>query len=166
MEFNILYFIQSLRTPELDRIMVLIFSTIVGDKGQIWVYLGIIALIFPKTRKCGAAMLLSYLLAYFLCDGILKDLFARPRPCAIDETVELIVKRSTSYSMPSVHSALAFASSMSVYLKNRKVGILFLIFALMVALSRLYFFVHFPTDILAGAVIGSIIACIVDKLLN
>jgi len=166
MELDILYFIQSLRNPELDSIMVKIFSDIVGDKGQIWVYLGIIALLFPKTRKCGATMLVSYLLSYFLCDGILKELIARPRPCAVDETIELLVKRSTSYSCPSVHSAIAFASSFAAYMHNKKVGIPLLIFAGLVAFSRLYFFVHYPTDVAFGAIIGCIIAYVVYKLLK
>lgn len=166
MELNILYAIQALRNPELDRIMTLIFSTIVGDKGQIWVYLGIVLFLFPKSRKCGAAILLSYLLSYFVADNLLKELIARPRPCAVDETVELLVKRSTSYSCPSVHSAIGFASAGSLYLYNKKAGVVALVFALLVAFSRLYFFVHYPSDVIFGAIIGIVIAIIVRKMLK
>jgi len=154
MEMNILYWIQGLHTPALDSAMDLIFNTIVGDKGQFWVYLGILLLILPKTRRCGVAVLLGYLLAYFIGDGILKNLIARPRPCAVDETVELLVKRPTSYSCPSVHSALAFASAAAVFFHHKKIGIAALAFAALVGLSRMYFFVHYPTDVLFGAAMG------------
>jgi len=166
MELNFLYWLQSIRFETLDKIMVFIFSTIVGDKGQFWVYLGIILLLFKKTRKWGIGLLLSYLLSYFLCDGILKDLIARPRPCAVDESVVLLVKRSTSYSCPSVHAAIAFASAYSIFIHNKKFGIVALIFALLVALSRLYFFVHYPSDVLFGAIIGILIAIITNKIIN
>ena len=63
MEFNFLYWLQGLHNPFLDRFMVLIFNDIVGSKGQLWVVLGIILLIIPKTRKTGICVLLSYALS-------------------------------------------------------------------------------------------------------
>ncbi len=166
MEMNILYWIQSLHNTELDRIIVFIFNDIVGDKGQFWVWLSLIAFIFPKTRKMGAGMLISYFLAYFIGDGILKDLIARPRPCMVDETVELLVKRPSSFSCPSVHSMLAVATATAVFMNRRKAGILCLVFALLVGLSRMYFFVHYPSDVLLGFVLGAFIAFVVVKLIN
>jgi len=162
MELNILYAIQNLHCEWLDNVMVVVFNTIVGDKGQIWVWLGIAALIFPKTRKVGIGMLLSYLLAYFIGDGLLKDLIARPRPCMVDETVELLVKRPSSFSCPSVHSALAFACVTAIFINYKKVGIIFLVFAALIAFSRMYFFVHYPTDVLFGAVLGVVVAIVVS----
>jgi len=164
MDMNILYLIQKLRTPGLDKAMVLIFNTIVGSKGQLWVYLGVLLLLTKKTRKCGICVLISYLLAYFIGDNLLKDLIARPRPCAVDETIALIVSKPSSYSCPSVHSALAFASAFSVFRHHKGFGIAALIFAGMVAFSRLYFFVHYPTDVLFGAVLGIVIAWCVCEL--
>jgi len=130
------------------------------------VYLGVLALVFPKTRKCGITMLLSYFLAYFIGDNILKDLIARPRPCMVDETIELLVKRPSSYSCPSVHSAIGFAAAMSVYLYNKKAGIPILVFALLVGFSRMYFFVHYPTDVIFGAILGVVVAIIVKYLIK
>jgi len=164
MELSILHAIQNIRTPGLDKIMVLIFSTIVGSNGQIWVYLGILAFLFPKTRRCGICMLVSYLLAYFLCDNILKELIARPRPFVVDDSVSMLVKKSSSFSCPSVHSALAFATASAVFFKRKDVGIAALIFAALVGFSRLYFFVHYPTDVLLGAVIGFFIGWFVTKM--
>ena len=118
MELNILYWIQNLRCEWLDTAMKTVFQTVVGAKGEIWILLGILLLLFPKTRKTGACVLSAYIIAYYVGDGILKDLIARPRPCAVDETVELLVSRPSSYSCPSVHSMLAFASASAIKVSN------------------------------------------------
>ena len=165
MDFNILYAIQNIRTPMLDKIFVTI-SSIPGDYGQMWVVLGVLLLLFKKTRKCGLVMIASYLLVYGVGQYVLKDLIARPRPCHIDETIELLVKKPSSYSCPSTHSAWAFAATTSVYLFNKKYGLLTYIFSSLVAFSRMYLFVHFPSDVLLGIVLGIIFAILVKKLIN
>ena len=157
MELNILYWIQNLHSNFLDTIMVTIFNDIVGTKGEIWVILGIVLLLIPKTRKAGLCVLSAYIVAYYIGDGILKDLIARPRPCMVDETVELLVSKPSSFSCPSVHSMLAFASASSVFWFHKKAGIAALVFAALIGFSRMYFFVHFPTDVLLGSVLGFLI---------
>ncbi len=157
MEMTILQLIQSWHNPFLDKIMVVVFNDFVGAKGEIWVILGLILFSIPKTRKCGICVLVSYILAYFIGDGVLKELIKRIRPCNVDTTVPLIVKRSTSYSCPSVHSMLAFASAVSIFMNYKRVGIIALVFAILIGFSRLYFFVHYPTDVLFGALLGTLI---------
>ena len=157
MEFAILNWIQSLHCEFLDTVMVLIFNNIVGSKGEIWLWIGILLLIIPKTRKTGLCVLSAYIISYYIGDGILKDLIARPRPCMIDESVELLIKRPTSFSCPSVHSMLAFASASSVFWYHKKLGIAALIFAALIGFSRMYFFVHFPSDVLFGSLLGFLI---------
>ena len=155
MEFDILYLIQNyLRTNTIDQIMVKIFNDFVGAKGEIWIILGILLLVFPKTRKTALCLLSAYIISYFLGDGVLKNLIARPRPCVLKDNVALLIGCPTSYSCPSVHSMLAFASASSIFWFHKKTGVVALVFAAMVAFSRLYFFVHFPTDVLLGAVLG------------
>ena len=123
MEMQMLYGIQGLHTPALDSAIRLIFDTLVGSKGQLWPILGALLLIFPKTRRCGAAVILGYGLAFLVGDVILKNLIARPRPCAVDETVALLVARPGSYSCPSVHTALAFAAAAAVFFHHKKPGV-------------------------------------------
>jgi len=166
MDFDILYAIQSIRTPLLDEIMVKVFNDFVGNKGQIWVWIGIVLFLIPKTRKAGAGVLISYLLAYFIGDGYLKDLFQRVRPCNIDESINMIVSRPSSYSFPSVHALLAFSSATAIYLNYKKLGVIALIFALLIGFARLYYFVHFPSDVLVGSILGIIIGTIVYHLLK
>lgn len=168
MEFDFLYSLQNMHCEWLDKLMVMVFNDIVGSKGQLWAILGIILLVIPKTRKAGISVILSYAFAFLIGDVILKDLIARPRPCAIDETVTLLISRPTSFSCPSVHSMLAFASATAVFWFHKKSGIAALIFAALVGFSRMYFFVHFPTDVLFGAVlgfaIGTAVNCIVKRI--
>ena len=161
MEFNILYFLQQLHFPFLDRLMVTVFNNFVGSKGEIWIILGIILLLIPRTKKTGLCVLSAYIIAYYVGDGLLKNLIARPRPCTMDETVALLISRPTSFSCPSVHSMLAFASASSVFRFHRKAGIAALVFAALIGFSRMYFFVHFPTDVLLGAILGFTIGLLV-----
>ena len=160
----LLQLIQSWHNPILDKIMVIVFNDFVGAKGEIWVILGLILFLIPKTRKCGICVLVSYILAYFIGDGILKELIGRVRPCNADPSVPLIVKRSTSYSCPSVHSMLAFASEVSVFMNYKRIGIFTLVFAGLIGVSGLYLFVHYPTDVIFGAVLGTIICYCVCRL--
>ncbi len=166
MELSILHAIQALHTPALDQIMITVFNDLVGAKGQLWIYVGLVLLLIPKTRKCGAAVLLSYAAAYLIGNDWLKDLIARPRPCAVDDTVAMIVKKPSSFSCPSVHTYLAFASAMAIFHHFKKIGILVFLFSALVGFSRMYFFVHYPTDVLFGAVLGIVTAWVICKLLD
>ena len=166
MELSILHAIQSLHNPILDQIMVTVFNTLVGSLGQLWVVVGLVLLVIPKTRKCGVAVLLSYVASFLIGNEWLKDLIARPRPCAVDDTVQLIVKKPGSFSCPSVHTYLAFSSAMAIFHYHKKAGIGVFAFAAMVGFSRMYFFVHYPTDVLFGAVLGILTAYVVCALLD
>lgn len=151
MEFSILYAIP--RTAMLDSFF-LGLTKITGSYAQIWVILGIILLFFRKTRATGAAILLSFIGVYIFGQLVLKNLFSRPRPCHIDQAFSLLVSRPSSSSFPSTHSACSFAAATSIFLNNRKTGAAVFAVAALIAYSRLYLFVHFPTDVLAGIVLG------------
>ncbi len=166
MELAILHAIQGLHTPLLDNIMVTVFNNLVGSKGQLWIAVGVVLLLIPKTRKCGVAVLVSYGLSYLIGNEWLKDWIARPRPCAVDDTVLMIVKKPSSFSCPSVHSYLAFSSAMAIWHYHKKAGAGVFVFAALVGFSRMYFFVHYPTDVLFGAVLGIVTALVVCVLLD
>ena len=154
MEFSILYGIY--RTQLLDGIMLFI-TNLAGSLGQIWLIVGILLIIFKKTRRTGIAVIVSYIGVYLLGQLLLKNLFVRPRPCQIDQAFALIVDRPTSPSFPSTHSAWAFAAASAIFYKFRKAGIGVFVFAALIAFSRMYLFLHFPTDVLAGIALGIIL---------
>ena len=164
MEFNILYIIQNLRTPWLDFLMK--FVSFLGNGGQIWILTGVTMLFFKKYRKCGYVVLLSLILCLIFGNGILKNLIARERPCWIDTTVKLIIDNPTDFSFPSGHTLSSFAAAFSIFKYHKKLGITALILAGLIAFSRLYLFVHFPTDILGGICLGIAISYMSTKIVN
>ena len=87
-------------------------------------------------------------------DCILKPLFARPRPCDVNTAITILVKRPHGHSFPSGHTASAFAAAFALWLQNRKLGVPALVLAAFIAFTRLYLYVHFPTDVLGGLVLG------------
>ena len=165
MDFSILYMLQGIRCGWLDQLM-LVITKLAGDYGQIWAVTGAVLCLFKKTRKCGIEMLISYGLVYLIGQYGLKDLIARPRPCHIDQTVELLVKRPSSYSCPSTHSAWAAAGAAVIFMNHRKAGIMVSILAALICFSRLYLFVHFPSDVLCGIVLGILCAIAAVKAVN
>ena len=155
-EFSFLYFLQELHNPVLDKIMV--FITSLGDNGYLWIGVAVLMLFFKKYRKCGIGIAVSLLLMEITGNMIIKELVMRERPCWIDPTVELLVKAPSSFSFPSGHTFAGFASAVTIFLYHKKEGIVALIMAALIAFSRMYIFVHFPTDILGGIVCGIVIA--------
>ena len=156
MEFKILYLIQDMHTPYLDSLMMSL--TRMGVDSAIWMAMAIPMLFFKKTRKCGILMFVVMLLGAIVTDDIIKPLVMRERPCMIDRTVRMLVARPRTYSFPSGHALQSFACATMIFLHSKGGGIAALILAFGIAFSRMYLFVHFPTDVLAGAVIGALIS--------
>ena len=155
-EFQILYTLQELRTPLVDGLMV--FITSLGDHGWFWILMGVLLFSFPRTRILGGCMLISIAAGFLLGNVMLKNIAARQRPCWLDPSVELLVPVPKDFSFPSGHSLVSFEGAVCIFLFNRKWGIPALMLAVLTAFSRLYLFVHFPTDVLSGIVMGIVIA--------
>lgn len=152
-EFKILNLIQGIRTPVGDTVMCLI--TKLGDAGIIWIVLAVILLLIPKTRKTGMVMVAALCIDLVLCNGILKPLVGRIRPCDINTQVSLLIARPDDFSFPSGHTAASFAVVAALFLsEERRVWKPALALACLIAFSRLYLYVHYPTDILAGIFVG------------
>ena len=133
-----------------------IFVTHLGDEGYLWIALGIVLLFWKKTRPIGITVLLSLLFDFLIINVTLKGLVARPRPFVVNEAIAPLVGGVSPYrSFPSGHSGGSFAAMLALSKwVPKKIGIPSIILAIMVALSRLYVGVHYPTDILGGLVVG------------
>ena len=164
LEFSILYFIQGLHTPFLDRFMTAVTS--LGDKGWFFIVLGIILFCFKRTRKMGAAVLLSLAAGGLIGNVVLKNLVMRDRPCWIDESVRRLIQNPKDFSFPSGHTLASFETAVSIFLYNRKWGVPVIVLASVIALSRLYLFVHFPTDVLSGMALGIFIGWYVHRTIE
>lgn len=151
--------------PVLDEIMIFVSS--LGNKGMIWIAIGILFLLFgvknKKWRRGGLLVLLSLAANFLACNVVLKPLLDRTRPYYVLDYTPLIPPVGDP-SFPSGHTAASFAAATAIYAINRNWGIAAYILATVMGFSRLYLGVHFPTDVLAGALVGTAAAGIVIRL--
>lgn len=154
MELQILHAIQGIHQEWLTEI--LRFFTTIGESGLVWIVIAIVLACIPKTRKCGLTMMIAMAVTYLVGNLFLKNIIARPRPFAVDSSVTLKIPFPSEYSFPSGHTSNGFAGAVTIFCYYHKMGILSLLMAAVIAFSRLYFFVHYPTDILGGLVLGTL----------
>ena len=163
-ELNFLHFLQSIHNPALDAIM--LFFTNLSVYVSFFLLLMIAFIFFKKTRRFGAQVLLAVLFGILIVNVGLKPFIMRCRPCWLDPTIKLLVDRPTSHSFPSGHSNAFFAISTAIFLYNKKWGIPALVVASLVAFSRLYLFVHWPTDVMGGIATGILSAVLSFMILE
>ena len=124
-----------------------------------------IFLIFPKKyRKVGLSMAIALILSLIFCNGIMKHLWARPRAFWVEgqhfvvgdqfENLYGIFQSIHDYSFPSGHSSASFAAATAIFMWRKKEGTAALILAALIAVSRLYLTVHYPSDVLVGTITG------------
>lgn len=153
LEIQILDWIQTIRTPAGDVLMP--FITSLGDGGIIWIVLTAALLAIPKTRKTGIVLVAALVLDVIICNGIIKNLVARTRPYDVNTAVDLMICKPRDYSFPSGHTAASFAAASALYFAGEKrLWKPAIVLAVLIAFSRLYLYVHFPTDILGGILVG------------
>ncbi len=166
-DFNILYWIQeNLKCAFMDFMMPL-FSFI-EEGGMVWIAVSIILICFKKTRYCGFAILLAMGIDTLITEVTIKNIVCRVRPCNQVPGFDMIVTPPDSYGFPSNHSASSFAAATAIFLniRNKLWSIPAFLGAGIIAFSRLYVFVHFPSDVIVGAVLGCVIALLVCWLMK
>ena len=146
----------TMRSGLLDSIMP--YITKLGDGGVFWIALALILLIPKKTRRTGAAMGIAMLIGLIIGNGLLKNIIARPRPFDIRDTIlprnRLLVSPPTDYSFPSGHTLASFEAATALYKDHTVYGFLAFVLAILIAFSRIYLQVHYPSDVLGGAILG------------
>ena len=163
-ELPVLWWIREhLTNPFLDTVMPYISS--LARHGEFWILLALILACFKKTRKAGVAMGIAMACGYLIGNMGLKNLFARTRPYDMTE-VQLLVAKLHDFSFPSGHTLVSIEAATALTYYHRKWGIAALVLAVLIAYSRLYLFVHYPTDVLAGAILGVGIALAACCLTN
>lgn len=156
-DFNILYWIQeNLRCAFLD-----ILFPVMGEMQNLGIFgitVGVILLFPKKTRFCGFAILVAMLGTLILEYGM-KFFFTRVRPCNQVDDIVMLVAKPASYSFPSNHAASSFAAAVAVLMTMRKKiwAIPAFVIASLISFARIYCFVHFPSDVIVGAILGSLI---------
>lgn len=171
---NILLWIQeNLRNEFLNPIVT--FITHLGDHGYLWIALLLILLMIPKTRKAGLIGAATLLLTFILNNQIIKNLVARIRPYEVIEGLTILIDKPGEFSFPSGHTANSMSVGVVLWVISRNyekwkdknlyfpkaAGWFFLILSILIGLSRLYVGVHYPTDVLGGAMIAILDAVLV-----
>ena len=132
--------------------------THLGDFGIFWILLTIVLLIPKKTRKVGLASALALILGTLITNVAIKNVVARIRPYEVIQGLELMIEKQKDFSFPSGHTCASFASAFAIYKYKevfpKKWRIAAMVLATLIALSRLYVGVHYPTDVLGGLIVG------------
>jgi undecaprenyl-diphosphatase len=138
--------------------------TALGNGGAVWIVAGVCLATSKKYHRCGIMLLVSLGVTFLLINLVLQPLVARPRPFQQFPGHILLIAAPHSYSFPSGHAGSSFSSAMVLVHTNRRVGIPGFALAALIAFSRVFLFVHYPSDVLAGACIGVLCALLVIKL--
>ncbi len=152
-EFAVLDWIQAnLRCEALDLLMP--FVSALSNHGEIWIILAVLLLLLRR-RKQGFSVGTALVLDLMACNLLLKPLFSRLRPCAVNDAVELLITAPASGSFPSGHTAASFAAVFALKCSGSPLWKPAAVLACIIAFSRMYLYVHWPSDILGGALLGA-----------
>ena len=144
------------------------FITKFGDHGTFWMIVAALLFLFPKTRKTGLGMAIAMMIGLLVCNVTLKPLVGRIRPydlqAELGVTIQLLGERMHDFSFPSGHTIASFEAAVVMMKNSKKLGIPAMILAVLISFSRLYLYVHYPTDVIASIILGTLFALIGDAL--
>jgi undecaprenyl-diphosphatase len=155
----LLFLQENVRNDVLTPIMK--FITHLGDKGIFWILLAVILLFFKKTRPLGIMAGIGLAFSVLINNVLIKPNVGRIRPYEVIQGLQLLIEKQHDPSFPSGHSGASFAAAVVFLVKGpKKLGIPAIIVAFLIAFSRLYVGVHYPTDVIAGIITGTFCAII------
>ena len=133
--------------------------TLLGDAGIFWIAIAVVLLFIPKYRKVGLGMGAALILGLLVCNVTLKPLCGRIRPYDYElehfgTTIKLLIEAQHDFSFPSGHTIASFEAATVLWIHNKKVGVPALVLASLIAFSRLYLYVHYPTDVIESMILG------------
>ena len=161
---------ENLTSGFMDFIMPII--TMFGDAGIFWMAWAALLLFLPRERRTGVAMAIAMAIGLVICNMILKPLVGRMRPYDFQREVmglnwedflvagKLLIEEHGDKSFPSGHTIASFEACTVLMLANKKMGIPATILAFLIAFSRLYLYVHYPTDVIASIILGTLFGLI------
>ena len=156
------YTLNHLHSFLMDKFMICI--TQLGNSRFIWIIITFLLLLNKRTRCCGIVLTAALSVECILGEGILKQIFGRDRPFIRFPDIILLIKKPGSFSFPSGHTMSSFTAATVIYHSSKYAGIPAYLLAVLIGFSRVYLCVHYPSDVLAGAVFGFVTAYMVIRL--
>ena len=168
-DLPILDWIQAnIQCPFLDKIMPLI--TVLGDGGAFWIACAVVMILLKKYRKAGCSAGLALIFGLLICNIFLKPTVERIRPYDFQEQmgimINLLIEKEHSFSFPSGHTIASFEAATAILLRHRKLGTAAMILAILIAFSRMYLYVHYPTDVIVSVFLGIGLALLASWIVN
>lgn len=164
-ELEILDFIKyHIKNGFLDTVMPIV--TMCGNLGIFWVAVALVISAKAKYRKCSITMLIGLIAGVLIGNLLIKNAVHRDRPCWIIDIQNMLIDNPQDFSFPSGHTLSSFCAASILFYYDKRLGIPSFGVAILIAFSRMYLYVHFPTDIIGGALLGIIIACMTVKVTN
>ena len=136
----------------LDQVMPAV--SFLGNSGWIWIVIAVLMVLSKRYRRGGWLLTTALVFCLLVGNLTLKPLIARIRPFDVNTLVTLLIAPPTDYSFPSGHSMASFAAATTLWHTDRRFGLAAFVLAALIAFSRLYLYVHYPTDVLGGTIIG------------
>lgn len=165
LELEILDKIQQVfKSPFMDFVMPKI--TFLGNAGMLWIVICLMLLLSKRYRKTGITMALSLVAVLVVGLIVIKPLIMRPRPFMLNPDAALLISAPKDFSFPSGHTLASFTAALVLFDENKAWGTAALILAALIAFSRLYLYVHFPTDIVAGIVLAVLIKFVCCRIIK
>lgn len=164
LDSSILLWFQSLRQDWMTPFWK--FITFLGNAGWFWIALALLLVCFDRTRRAGTSALLALALGALMTNVLIKPAFARIRPYEVVDGLILLIEKQKDFSFPSGHSCASFAAAVALWRHlPRRAFISLLSLAALIAISRLYVGVHYPSDVLGGILIGILAGRIAGRIL-
>lgn len=164
-DFMVLDYIREhLRSGFLDNIMPVI--TAFGNMGMFWVLVALIISAKSKYRRCSMTMMIGMIAGVLIGNFVVKNIIRRDRPCWINEIGNMLIEIPQDYSFPSGHTMSSFIAATILCYYDKKFAVPSFSVAILIAFSRMYLYVHFPTDIIGGALLGIGIAAMTVTMTN
>ncbi len=155
---------KNLRCGFLDAALPMV--TFLGNGGWFFILTALVLICTKKYRRLGIAVGLALIFGLLIGNLTLKPLIARTRPYDVRPYIELLISKPRDFSFPSGHTLASFEAASVLMLGDKRLGIPYLILAALIAFSRIYLYVHYPSDVLCGMILGTLFGVVATAVVK